>query len=235
MDTLILQTTDLAGASYSVVLMGLIATSILLFFGTGWVRDGWKLPVALCGIAALVGVVTVFEARNVWLSYSQVPVVYHYAGWIISIPLQVVAIYFFVRQVGSVSVALFWRFVAISILMVLVRYMGDVGFMHATLAFLISIIFWLYILGELFFGKMDEVVSKSMNPPVQRGFFWLRLIITIGWAIYPLGSFILSFSGYVDDGGLSITYNIADFLNRIAFGLAILTTAILASKDDTNA
>ncbi len=234
MNTSVMQTIDLTGASYSAALLGMIAASILLFLGTGWVRHGWKLPVALCGIATLIGVLVLFEARAVWLDTQQVPLVYHYAGWIISMPVQILALFFFARQSGSVPVALFWRFVVISVLMVLVRYLGEAGYMHATLSFLIGIVFWLYILGELFFGRMDEVVSNAGSAAVQRGYFWLRLIVTVGWAIYPLGNFITSFSGYVDAGGLSITYNIADFLNRIAFGLAILATAILASREDAD-
>lgn len=234
MNTSVMQNVDLTGASYSAALMGMIAASVLLFLGTGWVRHGWKLPVALCGVATLVGIFALFEARAVWISAHQVPLIYHYVGWIISMPVQILALFFFVGQVGRLPVALFWRLAVISLLMVLVRYMGEAGHMHATLSFLIGIVFWLYILGELFFGRMDEVVSKSINASVQRGYFWIRLIVTVGWAIYPLGNFITSFGGYVDEGGISITYNIADFLNRIAFGLAILTTAILASKEETN-
>jgi sensory rhodopsin len=228
----VMPTMDLTGASYSATLMGLIATSILLLIGTGWVRGGWKLPVALCAVAALVGVLATFEARNVWLATGQVPLVYHYVGWIVSIPVQIAALYFMARQAGQLSVALFWRLLVTSVLMILVRYLGEAGFMHATLAFLIGIVFWLYILGELFFGRMDEAIAKSRNPALQRGYFWLRLIVTVGWAVYPLGNFITSFGGYVDQGGLSVTYNIADFLNRMAFGLALLATAILVSQED---
>ncbi len=231
MNTSVMQTVDLTGASYSATLMGLIATAILLLMGTGWVQRGWKLPVALCAVAALVGVLALFEARAVWLATSDVPLVYHYVGWIISMPLQVLALYFLAARAGRVSIALFWRLLVVSVLMVLVRYLGEAGFMHATLAFLIGIVFWLYILGELFFGRMDEVVIKAANPPLQRGYFWLRLIVTVGWAVYPLGNFITSFGGYVDQGGLSVTYNLADFLNRMAFGLALLATATMASQE----
>jgi bacteriorhodopsin len=103
------------------------------------------------------------------------------------------------------------------------------------LAFLISLAFWLFILGELFFGQMEEAVSKSTAASTKRGYFWLRLIVTIGWAIYPLGSFIISFGAYTDTGGLSVAYNLAAFVNLMAFGLAILTTAMLASQGDENA
>jgi sensory rhodopsin len=230
----VMQTIDLTGASYSAALLGMAATALLLLIGSSWVRGSWKLPVTLSGLAALVGVFVLYEAKAVWLSTSQVPLVYHYLGWIISMPLQVMALFFFAKQVGPVSSSLFWRFLVVSVLMVLFRYLGEAGFVHATLAFLIGIIFWLYILGELFFGQMEDAVTKSLNVPVQRGYFWLRLIVTVGWAIYPLANFIISFSGHVDTGGMSVAYNLAEFLNRMAFGLIILASAVLASKGATD-
>lgn len=230
----VFQTADLTAASYSTALLGLVATSVLLLLGSSWVTRGWKLPVSLCALAALVGVVAMYEARLAWAAGQGVPVVYHYVGWAISMPLQVLALYFFAARMGKLGMGLFWRLVVVSILMVFVRYLGEAQFMHATLAFLIGLVFWLYILGELFFGRMDEAIRGSLNQPVQRGYFWLRLIVTVGWAIYPLGNFITSFAGYVDDGSLSVAYNIADFLNRMAFGVAVLASAMLDSEANSN-
>ena len=228
----VFETTDLTAASYSTAFLGLVATSVLLLMGSGWVARNWKLPVTLCALAALVGVGAMYEAREAWAASKAVPVVYHYVGWAISMPMQVLALFFMAAGVGKLGQGLFWRLVVVSILMVFVRYLGEAGFMHATLAFLIGLVFWLYILGELFFGRMDEAVRGSLNEPVQRGYFWLRLIVTVGWAIYPLGNFITSFGGYVDDGSLSVAYNIADFLNRMAFGVAVLATAMLDSEGE---
>ena len=235
MNSPVMQTIDLTGASYSAALMGMLATTLLLFIGTAWVRRGWKIPVTLCAIATLVGAFSLYEARIVWLAQSQVPLVYHYVGWIISLPVLVAALYFFARNVGTVSVPLFWRLLVVSVLMVLFRYLGDAGIVYPALAFLISLAFWLFILGELFFGQMEEAVTKSTVASTKRGYFWLRLIVTIGWAIYPLGSFIISFGAYTDTGGLSVAYNLAAFVNLMAFGLTILTTAMLASQGDENA
>ena len=235
MNNPVMQTIDLTGASYSATLMGMLATTLLLFIGTAWVQRGWKIPVTLCAVATLVGALSLYEARLVWLAQSQVPLVYHYVGWIVSQPVLVAALYFFARNVGTVSVPLFWRLMIISVLMVLFRYLGDAGIVYPTLAFLISLAFWLFILGELFFGQMEEAVSKSTAASTKRGYFWLRLIVTIGWAIYPLGSFIISFGAYTDTGGLSVAYNLAAFVNLMAFGLTILTTTMMASQGDENA
>ena len=225
------ETADLTAASYSTAVFGLAATAAFLLLGTAWVGRTWKVTVALCALAALVGVGAVYEARAAWLAAGKVPIVYHYVGWAVSMPLQVLALYFYAGREGKLGIGLFWRLVVVSILMVFVRYLGEAAYMHATLAFLIGLVFWLYILGELFFGRMDEAVRASMTDPVKRGYFWLRLIVTVGWAIYPLGNFITSFGGYVDTGALSVAYNIADFLNRMAFGVAVLAAAMLDGEE----
>lgn len=221
-------TPDLTAASYSAAFFGLIATSVLLLMGTAWTRGNWKLVVTLCACSTIVGALAAYEARAAWSS-GAVPIVYHYVGWVISMPIQVLALFFFAGSVGSVSIGLFWRLVAVSILMVFIRYLGEATYMNATLAFFIGLVFWLYILGELFFGQMDTCIRDSLNKPVIQAYFWLRLIIAVGWAIYPLGNFITSFGGYDDGGALSVAYNVTDFLNRMAFGAAILFAAVRAA------
>lgn len=227
----VFETADLAAASYSAALFGLASTSVLLLVGSGWVNRNWKLPVTLCALAALVGAGAVYEAREAWAAAKSVPVVYHYVGWAISMPLQVLALYFLAGGASASGTGLFWRLAVVAVLMVFVRYLGEAGFMHATLAFLIGLVFWLYILGELFFGRMDEAARASVREPVRKGYFWLRLVVTIGWAIYPLGNFLTSFAGYADHGALSVAYNVADFVNRMAFGVAVLSTALIDSGE----
>jgi hypothetical protein len=138
------------------------------------------------------------------------------------------ALYFFAQTAGRPGVGLFWRLIVVSTLMVLVRYLGEAGYMNATLAFLIGLVFWLYILGELYFGRMDDAVRQAPADHVRRGYFWLRLIVTIGWGIYPLGNFLTAFAGLTDTGALSVAYNLADIINRMAFGVAVLATGALS-------
>lgn len=160
---------------------------------------------------------------------------YHYVGWSVSMPLQVMALYFMAHTAGKLTAGLFWRLIIVSVLMVFVRYLGEAQYMHPTLAFLIGLVFWLYILGELYFGQMDEVVRASTGDYLRRGYFWLRLIVTIGWAIYPLGNFLTAFAGIVDDGSLSVAYNLADIVNRMAFGVAVLATGALVFDEARHA
>ena len=62
----VFETPDLTAASYAVAILGLVATSVLLLLGSGWVGRPWKLPVALCALAAIVGVGAAFEGRAAW-------------------------------------------------------------------------------------------------------------------------------------------------------------------------
>ena len=226
MDVKLLQATDITGGTFTLSLVGMLGTAVLLFLGTGWVARKWKLPVALAGLVALIACAYYFQAREVWLAAGQMPVIYRYVDWLITVPIQVITLYFFIATVATPPIGLFWRLLVVSIVMVLARYMGEVDFMHPTLGFLIGIVGWLYILGEIYFGKLGEINAKSAGETVQTGFFWLRLVVTIGWAIYPLCYFIASFAGGVDEGTLSVVYNLADFVNQILFGLIVLYAAM---------
>ncbi|MBX6321363.1 MAG: bacteriorhodopsin [Rhodospirillaceae bacterium] len=226
MEAQVLQATDVTGGTFSLGLMGMVATTVLLLLGTAWVSRRWKLPVALAAVVTLVAAALYFQMRQVWLQSGQVPVIYRYVDWMITVPIQVLALYFFIGALARPPVGLFWRLLVVAVVMILTRYMGEVRFMNPTLGFLIGIAAWLYILGEVFFGRLGDISAKSGDDITQTAFFWLRLIVTIGWAVYPLCNFIASFAGGVDEGKLSIVYNLADFVNQIAFGLIILTAAV---------
>ena len=226
MTTKLLQATDIASGTFSLLLVSTLAATVLLLMGTAWVSKKWKLPVALAGLVTLVSALHYFEAGQLWQASGQMPAIYRYIAWFITMPLQVVTLYFFINAMSPLSTWLFWRLLVVSVVMVLARYLGETNLMVPTLGFLIGLVAWLYILGEVFFGRMGEVSAKSANLGVHRGYFWLRLIVTIGWAVYPLVYFIAGFAGGVAENKLNIVYNLADLVNQVAFGLAILTAAM---------
>ena len=98
--------------------------------------------------------------------------------------------------------------------------------MSKTLGFIVWLVGWLYILGELYVGEAGRANARCGNENIQMVFFSNRLIITIGWAIYPMGYFIEHLGGGIDPNSVNIIYNLADFLNKIVFGLIIYKAAI---------
>ncbi len=89
---------------------------------------------------------------------------------------------------------------------------------------------WAYILYEIFAGEAGQLNAEKAPESVQSAFSTMRWIVTIGWAIYPLGYFF----GYMvtdtpDFDSLNIIYNLADVLNKIAFGVIIWSVATTES------
>ena len=58
----------------------------------------------------------------------------------------------------------------------------------------------------------------------------IKWIVTIGWAIYPIG-YVLGYlmGGSVDMDTLNIVYNLADLINKFLFGLVIWYAAMMDS------
>lgn len=217
---------DVASATFLFMTAAMAAATVLLLTGGHWVSPRWRLPVALSALVPLVGVLHYGLSSLVWLQAHDMPVVFRYADWMIAAPVQVLALYFLVQTVDSTPTGLFWRLLIASVAMVLARYMGETDLLYPTLGFLIGLILWLYVLGELYFGRMAEIIAESASDPVRLGFFWLRLIVTIGWALYPVSYLIVRLGNGADVAKMSVIYNLADLINQVAFVLAVLAAAI---------
>jgi bacteriorhodopsin len=217
---------DVASATFLLMTAAMAATTVLLLTSGRWVSPRWRLPVALSSLVPLVGVLHYGLSSLVWLQAHDMPVAFRYADWMIAAPVQVLTLYFFIQTVSSTPTGLFWRLLIASVAMVLARYMGETDLLYPTLGFLIGLLLWLYLLGELYFGRMAEIAVQNASDPVRIGFFWLRLIVTIGWALYPLSFLIVRLGNGADVAKMSVIYNLADLINQIAFVLAVLAAAI---------
>ena len=65
--------------------------------------------------------------------------------------------------------------------------------------------------------KLEHLAAKAGNKSLTTAFSAMRIIVTIGWAVYPLGYIFGYLTGGVDVNSLNVIYNAADFLNKIAF------------------
>ena len=91
---------------------------------------------------------------------------------------------------------------------------------------------WFYILFEVHRGEAAAHRDSCAisNPAVILAFDNMKFIVTVGWAIYPLGYFFGFLQGQVNDNDLNLIYNLADFVNKIAFVLSVWVAASEASK-----
>merc|ERR1719472_434239 len=109
--------------------------------------------------------------------------------------------------------------------------MGEAKIMNPHMGFYIGMAGWGFILFEIFVGEAGKLArsDEKVSEHVKTSFNTMRIIVTAGWCIYPLGYFFGYLLGSVNDSILNLVYNLADFVNKIAFCLAIWASA----KKDT--
>ena len=91
-------------------------------------------------------------------------------------------------------------------------YAGETGY-DAMLGFIIGMAGWAYILYEIFLGEAGQVASEQAPESVQSAFVTMRWIVTIGWAIYPIGYFM----GYFTGAGPEASANAEHYLQPCRF------------------
>ena len=218
--------TDLVGATFWLITVAMIACTVFLLLEGRRVADRWKSPVTVAAVVTLVSALQYVYLRDAWVSSASVSTVYRFVDWQLTIPLQSVLFFLVLGAVATVPAALFWRLLVASTVAVAAAYLGAAGFMSPTLGILVSVAGGLYILGEVYLGEASKIHASNGNDVVQSAFNALRLIATIGWAIYPLGYFMEHLGGGVDGASLNVIYNLADFLNKIAFCLVVHRAAV---------
>merc|ERR1712154_496557 len=163
---------------------------------------------------------------------------YRYIDWSITVPLQMIEFYLILSAVQrDISGMMFWRLLIGTVVMLAAGYCGEASFVNAWLGFAVGMAGWGFILFEIFVGEAGKVAASGdkVNEHVKSSFNTMRIIVTVGWSIYPLGYFFGYLLGGVDDSALNLVYNLADFVNKIAFCLAIWASAkkSTAEKPDT--
>jgi sensory rhodopsin len=223
-----LQSDDFVGISFWLISMALVASTAFFFIETQRVEGKWKTSLTVSGLVTLVAAVHYFYMRDVWVATGETPTVYRYIDWLITVPLLMIEFYLILRAIANVSSGIFWRLTVGTLIMLVGGYAGEVGYMNVWLGFVIGMAGWFYILYEIFAGEAGKLSAEQAPESVKSAFSTMRWIVTIGWAIYPLGYFY----GYLATGdpasaadSLNVIYNLADVLNKIAFGVIIWNVA----------
>ena len=216
---------DFVGVTFWLISMAMVAATFFFFLERDRVVGKWKTSVTVAGLVTLIAAVHYFYMREVWVNTGESPTVFRYIDWLLTVPLQIVEFYLILAAIAVVPAALFWRLLIASIVMLVGGYLGEAGFMNVGLAFAIGMAGWLWIIYEVFAGEASKINASSANAASQTAFKTLRLIVTVGWSIYPIGYFMGYFMGGVDVASLNVIYNLADLVNKIAFGVAIWLAA----------
>ena len=226
-ETTALANDDWVGISFWIATAMMLAFTVFFLIERQNVPDKWKTSMTVAALVTGVAWYHYTYMREVWAMGDGSPLVYRYIDWLITVPLQVVEFYLILAAIGVGTFVMFRNLMVASLVMLVAGFFGESGAMDSTIDlsaeiwWVIGMAGWGYILYELWSGDVKEA-SETGSPSVQYAFNAMRMIVTVGWAIYPLG--YLMGAGTIDGMGtddMNILYNIADLVNKGAFGMMI--------------
>ena len=221
---------DTVGITFWIISIAMVAATVFFLMESLRFKGKWRTSMVVGALVTLVAAVHYFYMRDVWASTGASPTVFRYVDWIVTVPLQMVEFYLILAACTVVAGGVFWRLLVGTLVMVIGGYLGEAGYINATLGFVIGMAGWIYILYEIFAGEASKISAESAPASVQTAFNTMRWIVTIGWAIYPIGYFMGYMMGTADANSLNLIYNVADVVNKIGFCLAIWAAASTESE-----
>lgn len=225
-----LQQSDYVGITFWLVSVAMVASTAFFFYEGMHVKKSWRTSLVVAGLVTLIAGIHYYYMRGFWVSTGESPTIYRYIDWLLTVPLQMIEFYLILVAAGlAVSSNVFWRLLIGTLVMLLGGYAGEAGWVSPSLGFVIGMAGWVVIVFEIFRGEAN--VTASNNASIKQAFGALRLIVLVGWAIYPIGYIFGFLTPMIGFGGeyenaLNIIYNLADFVNKILFGLIIWRAAM---------
>jgi bacteriorhodopsin len=222
---------DGVAISFWIISIAMIAATFFFFAEATTVAAHWKTSLNVGALVTLVAGVHYMYMREYWVQVHKSPIVYRYVDWSITVPLQMIEFNLILKAAGKqVSGAMFWKLLLGTVVMLLFGYLGEIQVVPPLIGFIVGMCGWGFILQEIFIGEAGGAAGQC-SEAVATAFNNMRMIVTVGWAIYPAGYFFGYLLGAVDDVYLNVIYNIADFVNKIAFVLSCWSCAKEDKKD----
>ena len=219
-----LDPSDLVGMRFWIISAAMVASTFFFWVERDRAVGKWKTSLTVAAMVTGIAAIHYFYMRGVWISTGESPLVFRYVDWLLTVPLQIIEFYLILAAIAVVKSSLFWRLLIASVIMLVAGYLGEIGSVNVWVGFIVGMLGWLYIIYEIFAGEASQINASKGTAASQRAFNALRLVVTIGWAIYPIG-YVVGYTGGGSAEGINIIYNLADFINKIAFGVVIWAAA----------
>ena len=221
-----LATDDVVGISFWIATAVMAAGALFFFVERSTVKASWQTSLTVAALVCFVAFWHYMYMRDVWVATGVSPTVYRYIDWLITVPMQIVEFYLILAACTAVSLGVFWKLLAGSLVMLLGGYFGETGVLSPMVGFVIGMAGWIFIIYYIFVGEAAQIKDSAGNENLVLAFDGIKWIVTIGWAIYPIGYFMGYLGGGVDANGLNTLYNLADLVNKFLFGLVIWYAAM---------
>ncbi|TKC01067.1 bacteriorhodopsin [Pedobacter cryophilus] len=209
--------------------MAMLASSVFFFFERGSVDPKWKISLLVSGLITGIAAVHYYYMRDFYLATGDSPTAFRYVDWTLTVPLMCVEFYLLTKPFGAKGATLF-KLILGSAAMLIFGFIGETSGIDNNIMWgILSTLGYLYIVYEVFAGDVAKLTKQSNSPALARAMFLLKIFITLGWSIYPIGYMVLPgnlLAGAFEVSSIDLFYNLADAINKIGFGLVIYSVAI---------
>ncbi|MGY3052261.1 sensory rhodopsin [Pedobacter sp. UYEF25] len=229
LDVMIVPVDDPIAFTFFTGYMAMFAASVFFFFERSSVDGKWKLSLLVSALITGIAAVHYYYMRDYYLATHQTPTALRYIDWTLTVPLMAVEFYLLTKPFGAKGATLFKLIVAAAAMLVF-GFIGETSGLNNNIMWgILSTLGYLYIVYEVFAGDIAKLTKQSNSPALLRAMFLLKIFITLGWSIYPIGYMVLPgnlLSGVFESKSIDLFYNLADAVNKIGFGLVIYSVAI---------
>merc|ERR1712118_316654 len=101
---------DFTAVSFWIISIAMIASTVFFYAEAGTVTSHWRTSLHVGGLVTLVAAVHYMYMREYWVQVHSSPIVYRYADWSITVPLQMIEFNLILKAAGkATSPGMFWR------------------------------------------------------------------------------------------------------------------------------
>ncbi len=229
---------DPVAITFFIGYMAMFASAIFFLVERGSVDGKWKTSLLVSALITGIAAVHYYYMRDFYLETGQSPTAFRYVDWTLTVPLMCVEFYLLTKPFGAKGGTLFKLIVA-SLVMLVTGFIGETSGIENNIMWgIISTLGYLYIVYEVFAGDVAKLAKTSQSPALRQAMFLLKIFITLGWSIYPIGYMVLPgnlLSGAFEVSSIDLFYNLADAINKIGFGLVIYSVAIAETAKNRKA
>ncbi|ERM82358.1 rhodopsin [Rhodonellum psychrophilum GCM71 = DSM 17998] len=220
---------DPVAITFFIGYMAMFASAVFFFAERSSVDGKWKTSLLVSGLITGIAAVHYYYMRDFYLQTGTSPTAFRYVDWTLTVPLMCVEFYLLTKPFGAKGSTL-TKLIIASLVMLITGYIGETsGIDNNVMWGIFSTLGYLYIVYEVFAGDIAKLSKSSNSPALASAMFLLKIFITLGWSIYPLGYMVLPgnlLSGMFEVSSIDLFYNLADAINKIGFGLVIYSVAI---------
>lgn len=209
--------------------MAMLASAVFFFVERGSVDPKWRISLLVSGLITGIAAVHYYYMRDFYLATGQSPTAFRYVDWTLTVPLMCVEFYLLTKPFGAKTATL-TKLILASLVMLITGFIGETSGIDNNIMWgVLSTLGYLYIVYEVFAGDVAKLAKESKSEALSNAMFLLKIFITLGWSIYPIGYMVLPgnlLSGMFEVSSIDLFYNVADAINKIGFGLVIYSVAI---------